>query len=424
MTQPTTAAIVAHVTTVAQNAKAASRIIALLSSGVRNAALAAMADLLEERRGAILAGNERDMAAGRENGLDAAMLDRLSLDEKRIAAMADGLRDIAGQADPVGEISDMTLRPNGLRVGRMRVPLGVVGVIYESRPNVTADTAALCLKAGNAVILKGGKEAIHSNRAIAAVLADAAEGAGVPRAAVQLIQTTEREAVTALLKLDRYVDLIVPRGGYPLIRFVSENSLIPVVKHDKGVCHVYVDKAADPAMAAEIAVNAKVSRPGVCNAMETLLVHADVAAAFLPTVARRLIDAGVELRGCEKTRALIPTATAAVDADWDEEYLALILSIRVVDDFAAACDHIARHGSGHSEAIVTADYAAAMRFVTEVDSAAVLVNASTRFNDGGQFGLGAEVGISTQKLHARGPMGVVDLTCRKWIVLGDGQIRP
>ncbi len=419
---PTIEEIKQTVETIAADARKASRRLAALTSDQKNLAIVAMATRLREHKQTILAANAKDMAAGAST-LSSAMLDRLMLDEKRIDAIADDLDYIATLSDPVGEISEMTLRPNGLRVGRMRVPLGVVGVIYESRPNVTADTAALCLKAGNAVILRGGSEAAHSNEAIADLLGDALEAEGAPRQAIQRLPFSDREGVLHLLKQDRYVDLIVPRGGYGLIRFVAENSLIPVVKHDKGVCHIYIDREADLAMGVKIAVNAKASRPSVCNALETLLVHRAVAEAYLPMVAEPMGKAGVELRGCAVTKAILPEIATATDADWDEEYGALILAVKVVDSFEGAADHIAAHSSGHSEGIVTESHRTAMRFLAEIDSAAVMVNASTRFNDGGQFGLGAEVGISTQKLHARGPMGIVDLTCRKWIVFGDGQIR-
>jgi glutamate-5-semialdehyde dehydrogenase len=417
------AVTLADIEAMGEKARIASRILANLSSTVKNAALNKMADQLEARLGEITAANKLDMDEGARGGLSSAMLDRLKLDQKRVKAMAGGLREVAALPDPVGEVAGMKRRPNGMWVGRMRVPLGVVGIIYESRPNVTADTAALCLKSGNAVILRGGSEAIHSNRAIASIIADAATEAGIPRNAIQLVPMTNRDAVAFLLKMDKYIDVIIPRGGHELIRFVVENSTIPVIKHDKGVCHVYVDKAADIAMAEKIIFNAKVQRPGVCNATETLLVHKDVAEQFLPRAAAKLREAKVELRGCERSRSVVKDMKQATEADWSEEYLDLILAVKVVDSFDEAVDHIAKYGSSHTEAIVTNDYRTAQEFLKVVDSAAVLVNASTRFSDGGQFGLGAEVGISTQKLHARGPMGLEELTCLKFIVYGDGQVR-
>ncbi len=413
----------AEIEAMGERARVASRKLANLSSTVKNAALNKMADQLEARFDEIATANKLDMDEGARGGLSSAMLDRLRLDQKRVKAMADGLREVAALPDPVGEVTGMKRRPNGMWVGRMRVPLGVVGIIYESRPNVTADTAALCLKSGNAVILRGGSEAIHSNRAIASILDESAVEAGIPRSAVQLVPVTDREAVAFLLKLDRYIDIIIPRGGHDLIRFVVENSTIPVIKHDKGVCHVYVDRAADLDMAERIIFNAKVQRPGVCNATETLLVHKDVAEKFLPRASAKLREAKVELRGCDRSCAIVRDMKLAVDADWYEEYLDLILAVKVVDGFDEAVDHIAKYGSSHTEAIVTNDYRTAQEFLKVVDSAAVMVNASTRFSDGGQFGLGAEVGISTQKLHARGPMGLEELTCLKFIVYGDGQVR-
>ena len=406
-----------------KKAKEASRILARLSTKVKNRALVAMAKGLEERRDEIKRENAKDLEYGKEKGLSLAMLDRLLLDDRRIEAMANGLKELAALPDPVGEVVKMWKRPNGLQIGKLRVPLGVVAVIYESRPNVTADTAGLCVKSGNAIVLRGGSEAIHSNTVIARILKDAAQEAGVPKEAIQLIETTDRKAVHHLLKAEGYVDLVVPRGGEGLIRFVAENSRIPVVYHYKGVCHTYVDKDADLDMAWSICFNAKVQRPGVCNAMETLLVNEEIAPAFLPEMARRFREAGVELRGCPKSRALVPDMKEATEEDWYAEYLDLILAVRVVGSFEEAVDHIHTYGSGHSEAIVTQNYATAMRFLQEVDAAAVYVNASTRFTDGYEFGLGAEMGISTQKLHVRGPMGLEDLTCCKFIILGQGQIR-
>jgi glutamate-5-semialdehyde dehydrogenase len=351
------------------------------------------------------------------------MIDRLTLSDKVIASMADGLREVASLPDPVGEVSNMWRRPNGLLVGRQRIPLGVIGFIYESRPNVTVDAAALCLKSGNAVILKGGKEALDSNLALAGVIREALEQAQIPTAAVSVIPTTDRAATSALLKMDELVDVIIPRGGEGLIRFVAENSSVPVLKHYKGVCHVYVDKGADLDMAQEICLNAKCQRPGVCNAMETMLVHQDVADEFLPKIGQAFKEQGVRIRGCHKTCDLLIEANPATDDDWPMEYLDLILAVRVVDDMEQALEHIAENSSQHTEAIVTRDYERARRFLSAVDSSVVLVNASTRFNDGGQLGLGAEIGINTSKLHAFGPMGLTELTSQKFIVFGDGQVR-
>jgi glutamate-5-semialdehyde dehydrogenase len=351
------------------------------------------------------------------------MVDRLTVTGKTIAAMAGGLREVAAYPDPVGTMGETRVRPNGLRVSKMRIPLGVIGIIYESRPNVTIDAAGLCLKSGNAVILRGGSEALHTNRVLAAIIGQALESVGLPPQAVQLISTNDRSAINALLAQDEFVDLIIPRGGEGLIRFVVENSRIPVLKHYKGVCHVFVDHTAELQMAERICYNAKVQRPGVCNAMETLLVHEQVARDFLPAMARRFETAGVTLRGCPQTRAILADISPASDADWAQEYLDLILAVKVVADMEAAMDHIARYGSNHTEAIVTSDFARAHRFVREVDASVVLVNASTRFNDGGQLGLGAEMGISTSKLHAFGPMGLQELTTQKFVVLGDGQFR-
>jgi len=407
----------------AREARAAARELARASGEQKDRALLAMASGLVESRAHILADNAQDVAAARAAGQTAAFVDRLTLTESRIDAMARGVRQIADLPDPVGAVTGMWRRPNGLQVGRMRVPLGVIGIIYESRPNVTADAAALCLKSGNAVLLRGGSEALRTNRAIAGVLAAAVASAGLPPAALAVVPSADRAVVKEMLSLHGLIDLIIPRGGEGLIRTVREGSQIPVIAHDKGLCHTYVDASADLVMAGEIAYNAKVERPGVCNAMETLLVHADVAPAFVPALAARLRAAGVEVRGCPQTRSLVPAAAPATEEDWDTEYLALTLSIRVVGSFEEAVDHIARHGSGLAEAIVTADHGRAMRFLREVDAGAVFVNASTRFTDGYEFGMGAEMGISTQKLHARGPMGLPELTCEKFIVLGDGQVR-
>jgi len=359
----------------------------------------------------------------RQDGMAPAMIDRLTITPAVLAAMVKGIQEVVDLPDPVGAMGPVMVRPNGLEVRRMRIPLGVIGIIYESRPNVTIDAASLCLKAGNAVILRGGSEALHANQALAAVIAQALADAGIDPKAVQLVPYREREAVHALLQQEAHVDLIIPRGGEGLIRFVVANSKIPVLKHYKGVCHVYVDKGADHEMAARICLNAKVQRPGVCNAMETLLVHQGEAATFLPAAGKLLAEAGVELRGCPRTCAIVPQAKAAVDSDWPAEYLALILAVKVVDDMDAAMSHIAAYGSNHTETIVTGDTGRAERFLREVDSSVVLVNASTRFNDGGQLGLGAEIGISTSKLHAFGPMGVEELTTTKFVVYGKGQVR-
>jgi glutamate-5-semialdehyde dehydrogenase len=409
---------------IAKRARAASRLMAQCSNAVKSDALHRMAAaLVDAAESTIQVANAQDVAAAKKAGLSSALIDRLTLTPKRIGEMAAGLREVAALPDPTGEIERMWLRPNGMRVGRMRVPLGVIGVIYESRPNVTAEAAALCLKAGNAVILRGGSEAIHSNVAIGRLLHDAGLKAGLPDGALTVIDRTERELVGALLKQDRYIDLIIPRGGEGLIRTVVEQSTIPVVKHDKGVCHIYVDEAADPAMAQAVCVNAKVQRPGTCNAVETLLIHQAVAPAFLPTLVDRLQQAKVEVRGCDRTRKLAKGVKAATEADWTAEYLDLIVSVKVVDSMDEAVEHIATYGSQHTDAIITRDYQRAMEFLRVVDSSAVLVNASTRLNDGGQFGLGAEIGISTGRLHARGPMGLHDLTTIKYIVLGEGQLR-
>ncbi|MDY6848089.1 MAG: glutamate-5-semialdehyde dehydrogenase [Thermodesulfobacteriota bacterium] len=408
--------------TLAHEAKEAARVLANQSSAVKNDVLRAMADGLEQEMPALIEENEMDLAAARERDLAPAMVDRLVLDEKRIRSMADGLREVAALPDPVGEVTRMWRRPNGLQVGQVRIPLGVIGIIYESRPNVTADAAGLCLKSGNAVVLRGGSEAIHSNTAIGAVLRKVLERYNLPAAAVQVVTTTERAAVLELLKLEEEIDLIIPRGGEGLIRFVSENSRIPVIKHYKGVCHTYVDADADFEMAEKICINAKVQRPGVCNAMETLLIHKDIAETFVPRIAQAMRAQGVEMRGCPITREFAEMKEAT-EEDWGVEYLDLILAVRVVEDMDEAMDHIARYGSLHTEVIVTCDYRSSQRFLREVNSSVVMVNASSRFSDGNQFGLGAEIGISTTKLHSFGPMGLEDLTTRKFIVLGGGQVR-
>jgi len=415
---------IAHrVKDIAAGARRASITMARLSSAAKDDLLRAMAAALVAASTTLIAENARDLAAGREKGLSDAMLDRLMLNEARIKGMADGLLEVAALPDPVGSVDKMWLRPNGLQVGKMRIPLGVIGIIYESRPNVTADAAALCLKAGNAVVLRGGSEAIHSNLAIAAVLRKEMQRAGIPEEALSLIPFTEREGVLEMLKQEELIDLIIPRGGESLIRFVVENSRIPVIKHYKGVCHIFVDAAADPAMAEAIIANAKAQRPGVCNSLETLLVHRDIAQDFIPRIAAALTALKVEIRGDETVCALAPAALPATEEDWGAEYLDLILAVRVVDGLDGAIDHINRYTSLHTEAIITSDYANAQRFIREVNSSTVLVNASTRFADGGQLGLGAEIGISTTKLHSFGPMGLEDLTTTKFIVYGNGQIR-
>ncbi len=407
----------------AREARAASQEMARCPTRKKDAALLRIAEGLEADAAVIRAENAKDLERAREMGLTAAMIDRLTVTDATIAAMAQGLREVAALEDPVGAVVRTWQRPNGLQVSRMRIPLGVIGIIYESRPNVTIDAAGLCFKAGNAVILRGGSEALHSNQSLASVVKKALRETGLPENAVQAVPVRDREAVNILLRQEESIDLIIPRGGEGLIRFVVEHSKIPVLKHYKGVCHVYVDEGADMDMAQEICFNAKVQRPGVCNAMETMLVHRNAAQTFLPAMARRFAGAGVELRGCPETRRILNDVQEATEDDWHEEYLDLRLAVRVVSDMGQAIDHMARYGSAHTEAIVTTDYARARRFVREVDSSVVLVNASTRFNDGGQLGLGAEMGISTTKLHAFGPMGIEELTTTKFVVFGDGQIR-
>ncbi len=407
----------------AKRAKAASRALANVSTEIKNNALFKMAVGLEKEADRLIAENKKDLALAEQKGLSKAMIDRLTLNPVRIKAMADGLREVAALPDPVGEVLKMWRRPNGMQVGRMRVPIGLIGIIYESRPNVTADSAALCLKSGNGVLLRGGSEAVHSNASIASVLSQAGAEAGIPDGAISFIENPDRACVMEMLKLNQFIDLIIPRGGEGLIRMVSENSTIPVIKHDKGVCHTYVDCKADPAMAEEICFNAKVQRPGTCNAMETMLVHKDLSASFLPAMLGKFAKAGVEIRGCAKTKVIVPDIKAATDKDWDTEYNDLILNVKVVESMEDAMEHIAAHGSQHSEAIITDDYARALRFQREVDASAVFVNASTRLNDGFEFGLGAEIGISTTRIHARGPMGLEELTSTKFIVFGNGQIR-
>jgi glutamate-5-semialdehyde dehydrogenase len=422
-TESTGRPIPEYVEDLVKRAKRASAKLACLSTVVKNQALFAMADALEARTEELLAANDKDLDAFGSSPDKKAMADRLRLTDKRIAEMAAGVREVAKLPDPLGEMPKMWTRPNGMQVGRVRVPIGVIGIIYESRPNVTADSAALCLKSGNVCVLRGGSEAIHSNTAIATILSEAAEKAGVPAGAITFVARPERELVPVLLKQDRFIDLIIPRGGESLMKLIAEHSTIPVVKHDAGVCHIYVDADADPAMAETICVNAKAQRPSTCNAMETLLVHQSIARTLLPKLAASLTAAKVEIRGCPKTCQLIPEAKPASGQDYGKEFLDLILAVKVVKNMDEALEHIAQYGSRHTEAIITSDYGRAMRFLKEVDASAVLVNASTRLNDGYQFGLGAEIGISTSRIHARGPMGLEELTCFKFIVLGSGQIR-
>jgi glutamate-5-semialdehyde dehydrogenase len=407
----------------AKEARTASMEIARCPSNKKNEVLLKIADNIEARATYIQEENQKDLAMAKEMGLSDAMMDRLTVTDATVTSMAKGLREVSRLNDPVGSTSKSWLRPNGLEVSRMRIPLGVIGIIYESRPNVTIDAAGLCLKAGNAVILRGGSEALHSNQALAGIISQALAETGLPEKAVQVVPIRDREAVKILLNQEEFIDLIIPRGGEGLIRFVVENSTIPVLKHYKGVCHVYIDDGADLEMAQNICFNAKVQRPGVCNSMETMLVHRSISQEFLPQMAERFIKAGVEIRGCPETCRILPDARKADPADWPEEYLDLILSVKIVEDMDQAVSHITRYGSNHTEAIVTGDYRRARRFVRDVDSSVVLVNASTRFNDGGELGLGAEIGISTSKLHAFGPMGVEELTTTKFVVFGDGQIR-
>lgn len=407
----------------AVEAKEGARVLAKTSSGQKNTALVKMAEALQKSTNELISENRKDIEFAEAKGLSNALIDRLTLNEKRINEMAQGLIEVSALPDPVGEITRMWQRPNGMTVGRMRVPIGVIGIIYESRPNVTADASGLCLKAGNAVILRGGSEAINSNRAIVTVLRDVAKKEGLHEGAITFIDIPDREAVMEMLKLEGIVDLIIPRGGEELIRAVTENSRIPVLKHYKGVCHVFVDRDADLIMAEEICYNAKAQRPGTCNAMETMLVDVAIAEGFLPKMLKRFEHIGVELRGCPRTLVIYPDIAEVKEEDYYKEYLDLILNVRIVEDMDDAMEHIAKYGSAHSDSIVSMNYDRAMRFLREVDSSAVFINASTRLNDGFQFGLGAEIGISTDKIHARGPMGLEELTCTKFIVLGNGQLR-
>ncbi len=412
-----------YMTGLGKDARAASRELARANTGKKNTALLAMADSIMASQARLIEENNKDLEAGKANGLDDALLDRLALNEERILGMAEGLQQIAALPDPVGEITDLNYRPSGIQVGKMRVPLGVIGIIYESRPNVTADAAGLCLKAGNAAILRGGSEAAHSNNAIATCIKSGLSKAGLPSAAVQVIEVTDRAAVGELITMPQYVDVIVPRGGKGLIERISAEATVPVIKHLHGICHVYIHENADLEKAINIAFNAKTHRYGVCNAMETLLVDEVVAGNVLPLLAEQYGTEGVELRGCDKTRAIIGDAKVATEEDWDTEYLAPILSIRIVNGLDEALEHLHKHSSGHTDSIVTENLAVARRFLSEVDSSSVMVNASTRFADGFEYGLGAEIGISTDKIHVRGPVGLEGLTSQKYIVIGDGHIR-
>lgn len=407
----------------ALEARRGAKSLAVLSSELKNGALLRMAEAFRDRQKELFAENARDIEYAQGKGLSKALIDRLTLNEKRVAEMAQGLTEVAQLPDPVGEILRMRRRPNGMLVGRMRVPIGVIGIIYESRPNVTADASSLCLKAGNAVLLRGGSEAVNSNRIIVSVMQEVLGQEGIDRGAITLLDSTDREAINEMVRLEGIVDLVIPRGGEGLIRAVTMNSRIPVLKHYKGVCHVFVDRDADLSMAEEICFNAKVQRPGTCNAMETMLIDEEIAAAFIPRMLARFRDAGVEMHGCPRTADLFGEVSAVDEEDYHREYLDLVLNVKVVRDMDEAMEHIAYYSSSHSDAIVTRSHEKAMRFLREVDSSAVLVNASTRLNDGYQFGLGAEIGISTDKIHARGPMGLEELTCTKFIVLGDGQLR-
>lgn len=406
-----------------KKARRAALCLSTAPTTLKNDALRAMADALENRAADIIEANRLDLDAGAKTGLSSALLERLTLNTARVKDMADGIRDIASLPDPIGEAVSMTKRPNGLEIAKIRTPLGVVGLVYESRPNVTADAAALCLKAGNAIILRGGEEALHSNRIIAQTISGAAVEAGIPDGAIQLVDSEDRQAVIHMLQMTGYLDVIIPRGGKGLKQVVMDHARVPYIMTGMGNCHVYVDESADLKNAEDIVFNAKVQRPSVCNAAEKLLVHRGAAVSFLPMVVARLRSAGVEIRGCEATRAIIPDVKAAVEQDWDEEYLDLIMAVKVVDSLDEAIDHINAHGTGHSESIVSQNYSRVRRFLASVDAAAVYANASTRFTDGSVFGLGAEMGISTQKLHARGPMGLYELTTTKYIIYGDGHIR-
>ncbi|MCL4557944.1 MAG: glutamate-5-semialdehyde dehydrogenase [Deltaproteobacteria bacterium] len=407
----------------ARKARRAGLRLGVSGTAQKDAALGLMAEGLSEKRALLLEANAEDVGSARQRGMPAAFIDRLTLTDRTLKSMVDGINEVRALRDPVGEITKAWTRPNGLLVARMRIPIGVILMIYESRPNVTADASALCIKSGNAVILKGGSEAINSNRAIAGVLSDALEKAGLPSEALQFIDTPDKEVLYEFLRQDEMIDLVIPRGGGALIKAVAEHSRIPVLKHDKGICHIFVDAGADMGMAKRVCFNAKVQRPGVCNAMETLLVHRDAAQTFLPDMADMYRSAGVEIRGCDRTRAIVEDIKAATEQDWSTEYLDLVLSVRIVDSLEQAIEHINRYGSHHTDSIITRDVGSSMRFLREVDSSTVLVNASTRFSDGFQLGLGAEIGISTSKLHAFGPMGLEELTAQKFVIMGSGQIR-
>lgn len=412
-----------YVDNLTKSAKSASQKLAYASHATKDAALIKAADALVAATAQLKAENEKDIESAAAESQSSAFIDRLRLTDSRIRAMADGLRQVALLKDPVGEVMESTVRPNGIRLQKVRVPIGVILIIYESRPNVTADAAALCLKAGNAVILRGGKESLRSNIAIHRILADSLQAVGLDPACVQLVETPDRTALDYLLQADNYINLVIPRGGEGLIRAVAEKSRIPVIKHYRGVCHTYVDKDANLEMAVEVCHNAKVQRPGTCNAMEAMLVHEAIAARFLPEMAEELRAAGAEIRGCPRTRQILPDAKPAAEDDWGHEYLDLILAVKVVASLDEAIDHITRYGSAHSDAIITENLSAARQFVQQVDSAAVFVNASTRLHDGGEFGMGAEIGISTDKIHARGPMALPELTSYKWVIYGNGQVR-
>ncbi len=412
-----------YISELGQQALNASRVLSQASTNAKNTALLAIADVIIENKNSLLEINNKDLVASKKLGLDAALLDRLELNEDRIVAMAQGLREIAALADPIGEISNLAFRPSGIQVGKMRVPLGVIGIIYESRPNVTADAAGLCLKSGNATILRGGSEAIHSNQAIEGYIQAGLEKAGLPASSVQVVKTTDRAAVMELVRMKEYVDVIVPRGGRGLIENISNEARVPIIKHLEGICHVYIDDKADKQKAIDIAINSKTHRYGVCNAMETLLVAKDIAQQILPELYQRYNEKGVELRGCDRSRDILANIKPATAEDWDTEYLAPILSVKIIDSLTDAIAHIHRHSSGHTESIVTEDISRARKFISEVDSSSVLINASTRFADGFEYGLGAEIGTSTDKLHVRGPVGVEGLTSQKFVVFGDGHIR-
>lgn len=422
MTNATITDIHAYMKDVGINARTAARVIASAPASVKNAALLAIASELDRAREMLVAENQKDLANGRNNGLDAAMLDRLTVKSATVDAMIEGLRQVAALPDPCGAINGMNMLPSGIQVGKMRIPLGVIGIIYESRPNVTIDAASLCLKSGNAVILRGGSEAINSNRAIAECVQAGLASAGLPQDVVQVIATTDRAAVGELITMTDYVDVIIPRGGKGLIERITRDARVPVIKHLDGICHVFIDESADAQKAFDVTMNAKTHRYGVCNALETLLVHAGCAARLLPSLAEALTEKGVELRGCDKTREII-TANPATEEDWQTEYLAPVLSIRIVESLDAAIEHIQQYSSKHTESIITENYTNAQRFLREVDSSSVMVNASTRFADGFEYGLGAEIGISTDKIHAYGPVGLEGLTTQKWIVFGNGHVR-